>query len=80
MILAPRSGALIRSFTYRGDPVLAGSRAGADFDPTQGAMFVMLPWCNRLSAGVVAAAELADDTLPRAWLIMAEALEPGDPK
>ncbi|NJS39543.1 MAG: hypothetical protein HC783_11600 [Rhodobacteraceae bacterium] len=53
----PGNGAVIRSFHIRKEgawtAALAPSRPSGQPDPTKSACFVMLPWCNRLSAGGV---------------------------
>lgn len=53
----PENGGVIRAFHVLKDgawiPALAPSRPCQTPDPTTSACFVMLPWCNRLSAGGV---------------------------
>lgn len=57
LTLWPEHGAVVTALEGLGPegwrPILAPARRGAARDPTAGSLFVMVPWCNRLSAGGV---------------------------
>lgn len=55
--LLPLHGAAIVGLWFEGEPILHPARAGVKVDPTSSACFPMVPWCNRLSAGAIAAAD-----------------------
>lgn len=50
-------GAVVTRLDIRGRPILHPARGDVSQNPTLGACFPMLPWCNRLSMGEIATRE-----------------------
>lgn len=70
MFIHPEAGAVIRGCEFwdgkTWQPFLAPARGEVSSDPTTSSSFMMLPWCNRLSKGNVAARS-GDLSVPQTW-------------
>ncbi|MEM6312312.1 MAG: hypothetical protein AAF754_19995 [Pseudomonadota bacterium] len=70
MFIHPEAGAVIRGCEFwdgkTWQPFLAPPWGEVSSDPTTSSFFTMLPWCNRLSTGNVAARS-GDLSVPQTW-------------